>query len=136
MNKASYSARNLRPLTDEQLATIYHHGGQQAEKAVIRELHRRETSDRDRDRWAAVHAEWHDFAHAQYLAAETDCRGHLLSREGLTAGIDPWSLWSGSARRADRYASEELRNFWQTNPRLTVTEFRQHQRRERQALCD
>lgn len=136
MSETSYAVTNLRNLSDEELAAIYHHGGEQAEKAVIRELRRRETSERDRDRWAAVYQEWHDFAHAQYLAAEAECRGHLLSREGIEAGISPWSLWSGSARRAERYASEELRNFWQANARLTVTEFREHQRRERRECLD
>lgn len=59
-----------------------------------------------------------------YLDAETACRGNLLSREGLRKGIDPESLFSGPASRASLYASEELRDWWATNGRVTYSEWK------------
>jgi hypothetical protein len=70
-----------------------------------------------------VSGQWFDGARANYLAAETYCRGYMLSREGQAAGVTEWSLWSGPAKRAERYASEELLNFWLEHPRMTVTEY-------------
>jgi hypothetical protein len=125
---------SLRTLSDEELALAYHQGDEATCKAVLDEAHRRDVHERDRARWAAVHSEWYDCAHAQYLAAEAQCRGNLLNRDGIEAGIDPWSLWSGSGRRAERYASEELRNFWDAYPRLTVSAFREQKRADRRAM--
>jgi hypothetical protein len=121
-------------MSDQEIADLYNATtDENVRSAAIAELAHRDrknaTSRRDAARWAAVYSEWLDFAHAQYLAADAACNGYLLNRDGLAAGIDPWSLWSGSARRAERYASDELRNFWDANPRLTVTQFREHQRR-------
>src|ERR1019366_6571450 len=56
----------------------------------------------------------------------------MLSREGQAAGVTEWSLWSGPAKRAERYASEELLNFWLTSPRMTVTEYGAELSRDRE----
>lgn len=120
-------------MSDEQLARRYHDGDAATQAAVLREARYRDQRMakhvRACERWSRFSSEWLDWAHSQYLAAEAECRGNLLNREGIAAGISPWSLWSGSASGAARYASEELRNFWATNPRVTVTEFREHARR-------
>ncbi|MGH8794551.1 MAG: hypothetical protein ACRDXX_18115, partial [Stackebrandtia sp.] len=60
----------------------------------------------------------------QYVAAETATRGHMLSKEGVAAGIDPRSLFSGATSRARRYASEDLQRWWAEHGRTTFTEFR------------
>ncbi|WP_435109934.1 phage minor capsid protein [Nocardiopsis synnemataformans] len=58
-----------------------------------------------------------------YVAAETELRGVMLNAEGEAAGIDPMSLFSGPRSRAERYASEELRAWWDAHGRTTFQEF-------------
>ncbi|MBG0818972.1 helicase-related protein [Planomonospora sp. ID82291] len=62
--------------------------------------------------------------HQQYLQAELDTRGYMLSREGEAAGIDPKSLFSGRRDRARKYASEELRRWFDANGWMNFTEFK------------
>jgi hypothetical protein len=64
-------------------------------------------------------------AHAEeversYWSAEAATKGYLLSPAGNRAGIDPRSLFDGPAARANKYASEELRDYWREHGRLTV----------------
>lgn len=79
---------------------------------------------------------WAEMAHAQYLAAEADTNGYLLNKRGLAAGIDPWSLWSGSLARVEAYASWELLRFWETHQRVTFSQFREQVAREDDAERD
>ena len=72
---------------------------------------------------AGLAGEWMDAAHAQYLAAEAACCGNLV-RKG-SAVTDGWSLWSGTDAWAMQEATEELREFWYANPRVTVGRYRQ-----------
>ncbi|MEV0619590.1 phage minor capsid protein [Nonomuraea sp. NPDC050404] len=67
---------------------------------------------------------YRDWVHTQWLQAEAATNGFLLNKEGERAGIDPLSLFSGPTSRARRYASEELRRWWNSNQRMTLTEFR------------
>ena len=132
--------RDLRELTDEALAEVYGSGDEDTQAAVLREAARRDRksaqTERDKARWAAVNAAWQDWSNAQISAAEHECRGHLLNKAGKAAGVNVWSLWSGPASRAMRYASEELREFWQKHPRLTVSDFRAQMRAAQQAERD
>lgn len=57
------------------------------------------------------------------LAAEADTKGNMLNPAGKKAGIDPWSLFTGTDTRARAYASHELREYWDQNGRLTVASF-------------
>lgn len=74
-------------------------------------------------RLAAAKASYADWVHVQFLAAEEATRGVLLSKAGLKAGIPERSLWSGNARTARAYASEELLRWWADHPRLTQVEW-------------
>jgi len=66
-----------------------------------------------------------EHVHMEYRQAEDVTRGNLLSREGRAKGIDPASLWSGPAARARKYASDELKQWWEaTGGRRTWAEFR------------
>lgn len=133
--------QNLSNLTDDQLATLFraacNNGDTTTMNAIENEADRRDRTDRkarrDRERWATVREEWFHWAWAQFLAAETACRGYLLNRAGHAAGIDPWALWSGPTGRAMRYASEELLEFWGRSPRITVSEYRKQKRHYRLA---
>lgn len=127
---------NLKALTDDELAERYSAAESDDEVAlVLAELERREAKARrteiDKARWAAVYECWAMFAHAQYLAAEEECRGNLVRREYLAEIGDGWQLWSGSHRWATERATDELREFWAANPRITVSEFQATQRAAR-----
>lgn len=75
-------------------------------------------------RRAAVRRAYDEWVHLRYLAAETETRGHVLTPAGLAAGISPVSLFSGPAPRARKWASEELKRWWDANGgRITFTEF-------------
>ena len=68
-----------------------------------------------------------DFQKSQALEevakAEDATNGYLLSPAGKAAGVEPYSLWFGSESRARKFASEELRHFWQfESPRLTLAD--------------
>lgn len=126
---------------DDLLAAAYAPDATEAEyAAIIAEAKRRDRAQHDRDwhqaRDAAIREAWHLAAHAQYLAADWECRGNLLSKAGNAAGIDPWTLWSGPGRRAEQYASEELREFWAANQRITIAEYAAAERRNRLAERD
>ena len=61
----------------------------------------------------------------RYLEAEQVTRGNLLNAAGKAAKIDPISLFSGTRARARKYASDELKQYWEdTGGRPTLTEFR------------
>jgi len=95
------------------------------------------TARRSRRGWdTAARQEWRLHAEAQYLAAEAATRGHLLSPHGTGKGIDPRNLWAGRERIARRYASAELRAWWDQHGRLTVTQYLDQIRRERAAEKD
>ncbi|MCM2420299.1 phage minor capsid protein [Streptomyces sp. RKAG293] len=64
-----------------------------------------------------------DWAMVQMQTAEDATRGYLLNRRGTAAGIDPAALFTGPARIAYAYASDELKAFWRLNPRKTQAQF-------------
>lgn len=69
---------------------------------------------------------WHqDEAYQAWLSAENATNGQLLApkhREALT--VDPRSLWTSSEATALKYASDELKAWWDTNGRVTVAELK------------
>lgn len=65
-----------------------------------------------------------EWVHLQWIAAEKATNGYLLNTAGVAASVDPLSLWGGNVERARKYASEELRRWWEDHPRKTYTEFR------------
>jgi hypothetical protein len=75
------------------------------------------------EQYRACKAAFEDYRENQYRTALNDLGGRLLNRAALAAGIDSWSLFIGSHQRADRWASEELREWWGRHRRLTYTEF-------------
>jgi len=75
------------------------------------------------DRWREVRDEFELYRMAQFEAAEHATRGNLLSAEARARGIDAWSLFIGPHARAQRWASEELREWWREHGRLTFAEF-------------
>lgn len=103
----------------------------EARQILLREARRRDARDRrsraDTAWYAQMRSDWELLAHADYLRADKECRGHLLSRAGDEEGVIPWpSLWQGSETWARRRASEELCQWWDLNGRLTVTKVADH----------
>jgi hypothetical protein len=73
--------------------------------------------------WAAMNYEYLRHVDYQYLAAVEATNGVLVNQEGKVDRIDGFSLFRGTESRAKRYASEELLEFWEQHPRLTLREY-------------
>lgn len=72
----------------------------------------------------ACREEYDAFVRDSYVSAENGCRGAMLNRDGITSGIDPGSLFCGPASRVRKYASEELRTWFDRNGRITFSEWK------------
>ncbi|MEV0260393.1 phage minor capsid protein [Streptomyces sp. NPDC050617] len=59
---------------------------------------------------------YHEHIYAQWLQAETELRGHLLTREAEAAGVDPRTLLTGPLHVAYARASEDLKRWWADQP--------------------
>lgn len=68
-----------------------------------------------------------DHVYAQILAAEAsdDIKGSMVTSEGQRAEIDGRSLFTGPEARAQRWASDELKEWWENNPRPNFDEYRE-----------
>jgi hypothetical protein len=76
-------------------------------------------------RESAVRRLYAETTQLTYLRAESWTNGHMLSPAGRSAGVTASSLFSGQRARARKYASEELKRFWdEVEPRQTYTEFK------------
>ncbi len=132
-------APDLTGLSDEQLAGMFGGADDALITDLLAELDRRDAEEqaarrRQARRDAPLRAEWESAAHAQYLEAERACNGVLLRRDSPLA--DPWDLWRGPWHVARAHASEELRNFWDANPRITITEFQRQLRDDLEVYAD
>lgn len=73
---------------------------------------------------------YREWVHVSYVEAEAATNGHMLSPAGKAAAVDPdrklsaVDLFSGPRAAARKYASEELKRWWEQHPRQTYTEFR------------
>jgi hypothetical protein len=113
---------DLAALTLDELAALYG-GDDETDALITAECDWRDQADAQRARQRArrhldpVTVEWREAAHAPYLAAEAACNGELV-RDPLDAPFeDAFALWSGTDQFVARWASEELRNYWQEHPR-------------------
>lgn len=112
---------DMQAMSDEELRELF---ASDEGAAALAEAARRDQADKAARSREQIRAEWYDAAYEQYLAADAECRGNLISRDGIAAGVnEAFSLWSGRADIAERYASEELNDFWRTSPRVTVTRY-------------
>jgi sirohydrochlorin ferrochelatase len=73
--------------------------------------------------YAACREAFEEYRAAAYATAEEATRGRLLSRRGIAAKIEPYSLFLGNEATANAYASEELREHWTTHPRPVYERF-------------
>lgn len=73
--------------------------------------------------WRAARAEFQVYLEAQYARAQEDLGPHLLNARGQARGVDTFSLFYGPRCRADAWASEELRQWWDDHGRLTFQDW-------------
>lgn len=73
--------------------------------------------------WAAMRSEYADYLEAHIAAAYEATNGVLLNARGKAARVSEERLFTASGATAAAYASEELRDFWATTPRMTVAQF-------------
>jgi hypothetical protein len=79
------------------------------------------------ERYHEVREAYELYRENQYARALEDLGGVLLNRAGLARGVDTYSLFIGSRARAEKWASEELIEWWGRNGRMTYRDFeRQH----------
>lgn len=64
-----------------------------------------------RERAARLSGDYHEWQFERYMAAEAQCRGHMLNKRGQAAGVDPQSLMFGNSKRMQAYASDEFKSF-------------------------
>jgi len=130
----------LQQLTDADLAALLGGGDDLVIELVLAELGRRDAADElcDRQRAAdlldldrrrgesrvqALRRQWNEMADSQWRRAENALRGHLLNAAGKAAGVDPRSLFVGTAVRARKWASGDLLAWWaEVEPRLVPFE--------------
>ena len=124
----SVATVDMRDMSDEELRELF--ASDQA-VAALAEAERRDTADQEtargrartdkaRQALKAIRGEWEEAAYAQYLAADAECRGNLLSKAGEAAVTSELSLWRHSTADAHRFASEELNDFWEKWPRVSL----------------
>lgn len=93
--------------------------GQQQRLAAVEAARRK--GERRADTIRRLYQEW---VYVSWLQAETATRGNLLSKAGRAKGIDAPMLWFGPAARARKYASPELKEWWENNGgRPTLTQW-------------
>lgn len=127
MSNITAPVDDLRGMSDDDLIAAYHADpdDELTRTRVLAECARRDRAARDQAEREQVYAAWHGAAYSDYLTAEAECRGELVSRRGVAAGVrDGFALWAGPRWVADLYATEELRDWWDLHPRLTITEYR------------
>jgi hypothetical protein len=72
------------------------------------------------EQWQDMRRDYERELSHQYLKALEGTGGVLVNKEGRALGIDGYTLLSGPLARAQRYASWELQEWWESHPRLTL----------------
>lgn len=72
---------------------------------------------------ALTRAAYKDDVRRRTVMAENATNGYMLSPKGKQAGIDPYSLFTGPQSRARKYASPELKEWFDQNGRPTAADF-------------
>ena len=139
MSTVTAEIRQLSKLDADTLADLYCAGEVSTEQLLAVDRAdvqaAKAKSKRDADRSA-----WYDAAHAQYLAASEACRGHLFIPAARTmpgAPASDMALWTGSEAWARKWASEDLREWWDANGgRLSLATWQRQQAAQARAYRD
>jgi hypothetical protein len=120
---------DLRSASEAELLAHWerHDHDEKVSKQVLGEVDRRDQlRKRNKHATANEHRTRDEFrAHleSEWTRAEEQTRGNMLNKRGEKAGIDPRSLFTGDEARVSRYASEELRRYFEDHPRVGASEF-------------
>ncbi|MGH3863570.1 phage minor capsid protein [Actinokineospora sp.] len=68
-------------------------------------------------------AAYADALERDYFTAEAATNGYLLTAEGQRKGLNPRDLWRRNETYARRWASDELKQWWDVHGRLTFDQF-------------
>ncbi len=68
-------------------------------------------------------AAYADRLERDYFAAEAATNGVMTTAEGQRSGLDPRNLWRQNENYARRWASDELKQWWDENGRVTFDQF-------------
>lgn len=120
-----YKRRHLRALSDDELEDRFRNvDWSDAEDvvALTKEIDRRDRAEKAGHRRKASrqakHDEWYLIANAEMEQAESSdyVRGEMFSKRGARLaekrGVTEIDLWRMSRQRADVYASDELKEWW------------------------
>jgi hypothetical protein len=114
--------QTLRGASDDELVAHFaHHGdNMKTHKQVLDEMARRDRAERAAERKTArKFARWEE-VERQIAAAEHATNGYMVNAAGRAKGITEWQLFTGRERDAWKYSTEELKAFWERNPRPTA----------------
>ena len=124
-----------RRMTDRELADHFDKPtvgkSAKATRQVVDELGRRErkreldlrTPAEKRKDVRARHAdEYRAWLENEWVRAEAQTRGVMLNKRGKAKHVDPRALWTSKQLR-DRYASDELRAYFDRHPVVSAREF-------------
>ena len=73
--------------------------------------------------WSEMSMDFMAYVDDAYNKALEATAGVLVNSEGKAKKIDGYILWRSRKDFAYKYASEELLEYWEVNPRLTMKEF-------------
>lgn len=76
-------------------------------------------------RWAEMSADYMDYVDDAYNKALEGTGAVLLNKAGRALHLDGYDLFRGPRARAEKFASEELLDYWGRVPRLSLAEFEQ-----------
>ena len=125
--------RLLRHASDEDLQAHYERvqgdsrREDRARMQVLHEMQRRDDAARARKERSAVRysrqLEQADAREASYVAAEEATRGNMVNRKGRSRDVNPRTLIYAREADFERYASDELKEFYSTRHRPTARSF-------------
>lgn len=73
--------------------------------------------------WHTMRSDFLGHVDAEYDKALEFCAGVLVNKAGRAQHTDGYTLFTGSAHKAYKYASEELLEYWGKHPRLSLEDF-------------
>jgi hypothetical protein len=73
--------------------------------------------------WSEMSLDFFNYVDDCYNKALEVTNGVLVNAEGRAKKIDGYILFRSTKAFASKYASEELIEWWQTSPRLTMKEY-------------
>lgn len=79
--------------------------------------------ERAAQQWHTMRSDFLSHVDNEYDKALEVCCGVLVNRAGVELNVDGYCLFTGTQRRADKYASEELKEYWEKHPRLSLEDY-------------